>query len=100
MTALSQSVAPLSSVGNKSCTFETDRELFIAAFLIIPLPSVFSVVHVDFDAELCGVVVVGLVKGPRLLTNPRAVISNPGPDIFLVVFSDSNPVIWTAGSVG
>lgn len=80
-------------------TFETDGVLSIGTFLIIPLPAVFSTVHVDLDAELCRVVVVGLISGPRLLTNPRAVIPNPGPGIVFVVFSDSNPIIWTAGSV-
>lgn len=92
-----QSVAPLLGL-NLLLTFETDGELSIGTFLIIPLPAVFSLVHVDLDAEL-RVVVVGLISGPRLLTNPRAVIPNPGPGIVFVVFSDSNPVIWTAGSV-
>lgn len=84
---------------NLLLTFETDGVLFSGAFLIIPLPAIYSLVHVDLDAELCRVVVVGLISGPRLLTNPRAVIPNPGPGIFFVVFSDSNPIIWSPGFV-
>lgn len=75
-------------------TLITKWGFFKATFLIIPLSSVPSVVDVDLYTELCGVVVVGLMFCPWIVTNPSAVITNPSPSFILVVFGDSNPEIW------
>lgn len=80
-------------------TFVANSIFGVAAFFIIPLASVISVMHVDFHTKLCVDVVVGLVFRPGVLADPRAVISNPGPGIIFVFFSDSNPVIRTLRSV-
>lgn len=80
-------------------TFITSSKFSLVAFLIVPLPSVSPCVDVDLHAELCAVVVVGLVLCPRLLTNPCAVVPNPGPSFVHVGFGDSDPIIWTSSSV-
>lgn len=80
-------------------TFVTDRVFFVIAFLIVPLPSVFSCVDIDLHTELRAVVVVRLVCCPWMFTNPRAVIPDPSPSVIHVGFCDSNPVIWTRSLV-
>lgn len=80
-------------------TLITDRVFLIGTFLIIPLPPVWSRLDVELHTKICGVVVVWFIVGPRVLPNPRAVITDPGPVPALVFLSDSNPVIWALTSV-
>lgn len=77
-------------------TFVTSGIFFICTFLIIPLPTFFHVC-VDLHTKLCAVIVVGLIFCPWVVTNPRAVVSSPGPALILVISCDSNPKVWTAG---
>lgn len=80
-------------------TFITNSKFPIGTFFVVPLSSVVSLLHIDLHTKLCAVVVVGLVCRPRLFTDPRAVIPNPGPGFIFLFFSDSNPVIRTPISV-
>ena len=79
----------------------TNGVLQITALLVVPLPSVLLVaVDVDLHAELRDVVVVGLVGGPRLITDPGAVVPYPGPRVALLALRDSDPVVRALRSVG
>ena len=82
-------------------TLVTNGVLQITALLVVPLPSVFLVVvDVDLHTELGDVVVVGLVGGPRLITDPRAVVPYPSPRVAFLALGDSYPVVGTLRSVG
>ena len=79
----------------------TNGVLFFTALLVVPLSSVgLVVVNVYLHTELSDVVVVGLVCGPGLITDPGAVVPYPGPRVALLALCDSYPVIRTPRSGG